>query len=101
MGKTIQTKSEYDSPANMVASDTYYDLMGRVARQSNPYLADSAMGYSAPDTAIPATQTGYDILGRSNFSYHPSNQRLTGISTTGAKGTLRNPSVIRGDFPAH
>ncbi len=73
LGKKIQTKSEYDSPANMVASDTFYDAMGRVARQSNPYLTDAAMGYSSPNLGIAAAQTGYDVLGRPTLITNPDN----------------------------
>ena len=79
LGKAIQAKSEYGNPANMVASDTYYDVMGRVAKQSNAYLTDSAMGYSSPNTGIPSTQTGYDILGRPTLVTNPDNT----FSTTG------------------
>jgi YD repeat-containing protein len=79
MGKVIQTKSEYDNPANMVASDTYYDVMGRGARQSNPYLTDNAMAYSSPNTGIPATQTGYDILGRPTLITNPDNTFSTNV----------------------
>ncbi len=73
LGKTIQTKSEYDNPASMVTSDTFYDAMGRVARQSNPYLADASMGYSSPNVGTAATQTGYDVLGRPTLITHPDN----------------------------
>ena len=71
LGKTIQTKSESDSSANMIASDTYYDVMGRVAKQSNPYLADSALAYGTPDTGVVSTRTEYDVLGRATRITHP------------------------------
>jgi YD repeat-containing protein len=78
-GKTIQTKSESDNPVSMIAADIYYYVMGRVARQSNLYLTDNAVGYSAPNTGISSSQTEYDTLGRPTVHTNPDN---TASSTT-------------------
>ena len=66
LGRLIQTKTEYKTTANRVATDVYYDTMGRVFKHSNPYLADSSTNYSTPQTtpAAPATVTDYDTMGR-------------------------------------
>jgi len=63
-GSLIQTKSEYENPANMIATDVYYDVMGRVKKQSNPYLTDNNMEYSTPSVTAAAIVYSYDSLGR-------------------------------------
>jgi len=79
LGKAIQAKSEYYDPAKMVTSDTYYDLMGRVAKQSNEYLTDNSLGYSTPNTSMPSTQTAYDILGRPTLITNPDKTTITTV----------------------
>ncbi len=72
LGKTIQAKSESDSSANMVVTDTYYDAMGREAKHSNAYFAaGSDLTYSTPDTGVLSTTTQYDVLGRPTRITHP------------------------------
>lgn len=63
-GNLIQTKSEYGSGLNRSAVDVYYDTMGRVAKQSNPYLVDPSQNYSTPDATKPAVSYRYDTMGR-------------------------------------
>jgi len=70
-GNLIQTKTEYENPSNMIASDVFYDVMGRVAKQSNPYLTDTAPDYSAPNTSVAGTSHSYDPLGRPTLITNP------------------------------
>lgn len=63
-GNLIQTKAEAENAAGMIATDVYYDTMGRVAKQSNPYSTGNGYGYSAPNTAIAGVAYAYDPLGR-------------------------------------
>jgi YD repeat-containing protein len=63
-GNLIQTKAEYESNMNKTVADVFYDEMGRVKKQSNPYLTDSTLAYSLPDVLAPGTGYTYDPLGR-------------------------------------
>jgi YD repeat-containing protein len=54
-GNLIQTKAEYESNMNKTVVDVFYDEMGRVKKQSNPYLTDSTLAYSSPDVTAPGT----------------------------------------------
>ena len=71
-GKTIQTKLEMDT--NWVTTDTVYDDMGRVLKQSLPYETTSSANSSATMTSALLTTLIYDPLGRV-------------LTTTNAKGT--------------
>lgn len=75
-GNLIQTKTEAESSANRIAVDVYYDVMGRVKQQSNPYLSDATLGYSAVDASKPATTYGYDPLGRPILITNPDNTKV-------------------------
>jgi len=64
MGNLIQTKTEFESPGQWISTDVFYDNMGRVARQSNPYLSNTS-GYQLPSPdAVPSTRYEYDLLSR-------------------------------------
>ncbi|GFE60790.1 toxin TcdB middle/N-terminal domain-containing protein [Geobacter sp. AOG2] len=63
-GSLIQTKSEFNNGLNRIAVDVFYDEMGRVKNQSNPYLADNSLNYSTPDTTKPTVSYTYDTMGR-------------------------------------
>nr|WP_207683521.1 toxin TcdB middle/N-terminal domain-containing protein [Desulfonema magnum] len=75
-GSLIQTKTEYENPANRIAVDVFYDEMGRVERQSNPYLTDNSQEYSAPDTSVPAVVYEYDVPGRPITVINPDQTRI-------------------------
>jgi YD repeat-containing protein len=62
-GRLLQSKSEYKNSNNLIATDVYYDVMGREFKHSNPYLADPATDYRLP-LDVPAMVTDYDSLGR-------------------------------------
>ncbi len=64
MGNPVQTKTEYETPGQWIASDVFYDKMGRVSAQSNPYLSNtSAYQFPSLDTK-PSIRYEYDILSR-------------------------------------
>ncbi|OGW40465.1 MAG: hypothetical protein A2Y97_04355 [Nitrospirae bacterium RBG_13_39_12] len=76
-GNLIQTKSEYESGSNKLAVDVFYDTMGRVKKQSNPYLTGSLLSYSTPDTAVPGTSYSYDPLGRPTLVTNPDATQIS------------------------
>ncbi len=47
-----------------IRSDTYYDVAGRVYRQSVPYDVQTSYYYQEGDPEVAYTETTYDILGR-------------------------------------
>jgi RHS repeat-associated protein len=68
----------YDATASTpwIVTDTYYDILGRVSKASNPYRV------STPSSAVPATcsactTTGYDVLGRVISVMTPDNALVT------------------------
>ncbi len=63
-GNLIQSKTEYEDPSAMIATDVFYDVMGRVSAQSNSYITDNTYGYSTPDTNVGAILYSYDPVGR-------------------------------------
>lgn len=75
-GKLIQTKAEYERDMNKVAIDVFYDEMGRVKRQSNPYLTDSRLSYSPPTTTVPAISYGHDAVGRPTLITNPDGTQI-------------------------
>ncbi len=77
LGNLIQTKSEYENPANMIAVDVYYDEMSRVKDQSNPYLTDNIHAYSTPNTAVPSMGYDYDALNRPVLITNPDNTQVS------------------------
>ena len=81
IGSLIQTKSEYwnsGSGAQIIA-DTFYDTMGRVQKQSNPYLSAGSQNYQTPDTTVKATTYGYDTLGRPVLTTNPDGTTVSRI----------------------
>ncbi|WP_136525967.1 toxin TcdB middle/N-terminal domain-containing protein [Geomonas ferrireducens] len=78
-GSLIQTKSEYGSGLNGAAVDVFYDKLGRVAKQSNPYLVDSSLNYSLPDTTKPGVSYGYDVLGRPTLITNPDGTQVSRV----------------------
>lgn len=78
-GSLMQTKTEYETSANMIATDVYYDIMGRVSKQSNPYLTDNFYGYSAPGAGIPTTSYLYDAIGRPIRIVKPDNTQISRV----------------------
>ena len=78
-GNLIQTRKESEDPAHRIVADTFYDAMGRVERQSNPYLGDGGTNYSLPDTTAPATVYDYDAMGRPVRITHPDGEKITRV----------------------
>ncbi|MBI5676158.1 MAG: DUF4214 domain-containing protein [Nitrospirae bacterium] len=78
-GNLIQTKAEYESDTNKTAVDVFYDEMGRVKKQSNPYLTDSLLSYSTPDTSVPVMQYSYDTLGRPFLITNPDSTQVSRV----------------------
>jgi len=76
-GNLIQTRSEYGTGLNRVAVDVFYDTMGRVAKQSNPYLTDASQVYSLPNTAVPTVSYSYDTVGRPTVTTNPDTTQVT------------------------
>lgn len=62
-GNTLQTKTEGTETAQFITTDTFYNNEGRAYKISNPY-ATSTSGYSTPNTAIAATTSTFDAVGR-------------------------------------
>lgn len=80
-GRLIQIKSEYQDSSGMVTADSFYDSMGRLASQSNPYLGANTYSYSPPDinNLAPATTNTYDALGRVIKTTNPDNTIKTTV----------------------
>ncbi len=76
-GNLIQTKAEYESDINKIVVDVFYDKMGRVKKQSNPYLTDSTLAYSPPDVIAPGTGYTYDPLGRPIEIQNPDGTQIS------------------------
>ena len=76
-GNLIQTKSEDQSGLNKVAVDIYYDSMGRTSTLFNPYLTDSALAYSTPNTSMPVRTYTYDVLGRLTVIINPDQTQVS------------------------
>ena len=72
----IQTRTESENAGQQIVSDVYYDKMGRVVRQSNPYFASLTAGYGTPNTGIPATVYEYDTGGRPVTVVKPDETRI-------------------------
>jgi len=62
-GRLIQTKTEAPNSRQIVVN-TYYDGLGRIKEQSNPYFVVTSDSYSAPNTTIAKTTFSYDVLDR-------------------------------------
>jgi YD repeat-containing protein len=75
-GSVIQTKSEYVSGLNQSVVDVYYDKLGRVSRQSNPYPMNTSESYSQPDTGQPFIRYSYDVLGRPVLITNPDTSKV-------------------------
>jgi YD repeat-containing protein len=75
-GNLIKTKAEYESNMNKTVVDVFYDEMGRVKKQSNPYLTDSTLGYSLPDVNAPGTGYTYDPMGRPIQIQNPDSTQI-------------------------
>jgi YD repeat-containing protein len=78
-GSLIQTKSEWLDSANRIAVDVFYDEMGRVKKQSNPYLTDNSTGYSTPNLSAPNTSYDYDALGRPVLIHNPDGTQVSRV----------------------
>ncbi|WP_207689604.1 toxin TcdB middle/N-terminal domain-containing protein [Desulfonema limicola] len=72
-GNLIQTASESEDPNYQIIADIYYDSMGRVFKQSNPYIAAASGSYHSPDIGIPSTVHDYDAVGRPVKVTNPDN----------------------------
>ncbi|MBI2449536.1 right-handed parallel beta-helix repeat-containing protein [Candidatus Pacearchaeota archaeon] len=78
-GRLIQSKYEGDNSQKQIVYDIYYDDLGRIKEQSNPYLIDYNNNYSTPNQTINKTNYVYDQLNRL-------------IKITNPDGTQRNIS---------
>ena len=72
----IQTKTEFELPDSQIVRDIFYDSMGRVAAQSNPYLTNSSSAYSSPEVDMWKTSYTYDALGRPTAIDNPDSSRI-------------------------
>jgi YD repeat-containing protein len=68
----LQIKSEAES-GNQTVANIYYDQLGRVSKQSNPYFITGTAAYSTPDISISGTNYTYDPLGRVISVINPDN----------------------------
>jgi YD repeat-containing protein len=75
-GNLIQTKSEYSTGLNHTTVDVFYDVMGRVKKQSNPYLVNGSMVYSPPVTTTPSISYDYDVMGRPTLVTNPDTTQV-------------------------
>jgi YD repeat-containing protein len=75
-GRLIQTKTEYKNSTKLIASDVFYDTMGRDYKHSNPYLTDPVADYSLPLNSS-ASVTEYDTLGRPTKTTNPDSTFVT------------------------
>jgi len=75
----IQTRTNAENTGQQIVSDVFYDKMGRVVRQSNPYLGTVTAGYGTPDTNFPATVYEYDAAGRPIAVFKPDTSRIRRI----------------------
>ncbi|MBS3083601.1 VCBS repeat-containing protein [Candidatus Pacearchaeota archaeon] len=62
-GKPIQVKRE-TLLGQQIITNTFYDLSGKIAAQSNPYYSVSSAEYSSPNASIALTNYTYDSLDR-------------------------------------
>jgi RHS repeat-associated protein len=81
----------YDGTATTpwLVTDTYYDVMGRIASRSNPYRV-STTAAAVPGTCSVCTTTTYDALGRILTVTTPDNAQVAtsyGANTSGTLGT--------------
>ena len=63
LDRVIQKKSSLASQNEFATIDISYDLQGRVARESLPYIS-SVLAYTSADLSKPAKTYTYDALGR-------------------------------------
>jgi YD repeat-containing protein len=74
MGNLIQTKTEHEQPGKWITADVFYDKMGRVSAQSNPYESGTS-AYGVNQSAA-STRYGYDILGRPTLITNPDDTTI-------------------------
>ncbi|MDD5111665.1 MAG: toxin TcdB middle/N-terminal domain-containing protein, partial [Candidatus Altiarchaeota archaeon] len=78
-GSIVQSRRGADDVSKEIVVNSFIDNLGRVARQSVPYLANKTGNYSNPDSAVLNVSTFYDPLGRM-------------VSVRNTDGTYRNTS---------
>ena len=77
-GNLVQTKTEAESGLNMILVDVYYDVMGRVKQQSNPYFtSDTTLGYTAATADKPSVRYEYDAVGRPTSVTNPDTTQVS------------------------
>lgn len=77
LGRTIQTRSDAEDPSQQIVSDTYYNNLGLVAKQSVPHLDTYSAFYTSPLLDAKVTTNQYDILGRQTSVINPNNTTQT------------------------
>ena len=75
-GRLIQTKKESDN-GKQIVTDYYYDLLGRLQKQSNPYFVDFSESYSNAHQSVPYTTYYYDNLNRLVAIFNSDNTNKT------------------------
>jgi YD repeat-containing protein len=76
-GRTLQTRGESEDATQQIVTDTFYDPVGKVSKETVPALAALSTTYqpSAPGTR--STTYSYDALGRANIVTNPKGDPKT------------------------
>ncbi|MBI4010631.1 MAG: hypothetical protein HY361_05650 [Candidatus Aenigmarchaeota archaeon] len=72
----IQFKRPADG-SQQIVKNLFYDGLGRVASEQNPYFDSFSTGLSTPSTAVNSTNYTFDALGRVTFVRNPDGTNKT------------------------
>ncbi len=95
-GRLIQTKVEAPNSQQIVL-DIYYDPLGRISKQSNPYFIAASANYSMPNSTVAGTSFSYDVLNRLVRVTNPDNT-FKNFSYNGWNVTVYDENGNRKDY---
>lgn len=91
-GRLIQTRTETEDVGQFVVSDTQYNGLGQVAKQSLPYFGSGSSRAAATTTTALFTTMAYDALGRATTTVNSVG--TTSTTFTPWKTTVTDPKGV-------
>jgi len=97
-GNVVQIKKEAEGTRQIV-TDTYYNELFKISKQSIPYFVSFNESYSTPDTSKRMTNYTYDVLDRLVQTINPDNTKRNityfhwNISFINERGNRKNQSM--------